>query len=312
MKKILVAAIGLIVVLVVAELGLRFFFGLGSPPLVYASPKFGYAFVPNQSLKRFGHPISYNEADLRSEPVRPLSGPAYRVLCVGGSVTNGGALIDQKDTYPYVLESILKGKGQDVQVLNASAVGWDFSNEYGFLQDKGLFNAKIVALEVGTRQLYQLSSSTSIVGVDANLPDHNPSLALGEVFERYLLPRISRRMGWTSEVKLGWTDDALTEENYQRGLASLKRIVAFVSQSGAKPILVMTPDKDEVSPGHYRREHKEDLDNIARGANGQLVDMLAPWHSETSQGHDIFRDLVDPNETGNRLMAQSVAAAIVP
>src|SRR5665213_1767020 len=260
MKKIAFFAVAVLVVLVLTEVCLRIFFGLGSPPLVYSSPKFGYAFVPNQSLKRSGHPIFYNEAGLRSQAIRPLSGASYRVLCVGGSVTNGGALIDQEETYPSQLEAILKSKGQNVQVLNASAVGWDFSNEYAFLQDKGLFDAKVVVIEVGTRQLFQLSTETSIVGLDPNLPDRNPSTAIGEVLERYVMPRVRRRLGpSTPQVQVGWTADAMTEQNYRRGLETLMQIVALVSRSGAKPILLLIPDKDEVSPGRYPRDYQSDV-----------------------------------------------------
>src|ERR1019366_6883305 len=135
-RNVLIAAGLLVILLILAEVGSRVFFGLGSPPLVYANTKFGYAFRPNQSLKRFGHPISYNEQGLRSEPLRPTTGTAYRILCVGGSVTNGGALVDQADTYPYQLERILSAKGDKAQVLNASAVGWTLMNEYSFLEDK--------------------------------------------------------------------------------------------------------------------------------------------------------------------------------
>jgi hypothetical protein len=312
-KKIAIFALLVVVALAVLEVCLRIFFGLGSPPLVYASPKFGYAFVPNQSLKRFGHPISYNEQGLRSPAIRPLTGSSYRVLCVGGSVTNGGALMDQKDTYPYQLEAILKSKGQDVQVLNASGVGWDFLNEYGFLQDKGLFDAKVLVVEVGTRQLFQLSTETSIVGLDPNLPDRNPSTAIGEVLERYVMPRVRRRLGSSSpQIQVGWTSDALTDENYHRGLETLTQIVALASRSGVKPILLLIPDRDEASPGRYRRDYQSDLSNLAASAKGQLVDILPAWHTEVSQGHDLLRDLVDPNVNGNRLMAEAVAAAILP
>ncbi len=82
--------------------------------------------------------------------------------------------LDQKDTYPYQLEQILKQKGENPQVLNASAGGWTLTNEAAFLQDKGTFDAKFVVLEGGTRELYQGSDLKSLDGADPNLPGHRP------------------------------------------------------------------------------------------------------------------------------------------
>jgi len=312
-RNVLIAASLLVFLLVVAEIVLRVAFGLGSPPLVYANTKFGYAFKPNQSLKRFGHPISYNEQGLRSDTLRPLAGTAYRILCVGGSVTNGGALIDQAETYPYQLARILSAKGVQVQVLNASAVGWTLTNEYSFLQDKGIFEAKVAVLEVGTRALYPQAGMGSAVGVDPNLPDHDPPLAIVEVVDRYLLPRVLRRLGMSSEeVQSAWTDRSITLENYQRGFSTLKAMVALVSGAGAKPIILLVPDKDEAVPGRYRAEYQKDLSDLAASANGKLVDLMPAWHTELSQGREPFRDLINPNPQGNRILADALAAVTQP
>ena len=306
------AAAGLVVLLFIVEVCLRVFFGLGSPALVYANSKFGYAFQPNQLRKRFGHRIFYNEAGLRSESLRPLTGAAYRVLCVGGSVTNGGAPTDQDGTYPYKLEGILNGKGQNSQVLNGSATGWSLANEYGFLQDMSIFGARVVVLEVGTRTLYQEGTSAWYVGADPNLPEHKPLTAVSEVVGRYMLPRVLRRLGMPSpDVQAAWTDAAMTEPNYRRGLGTLKAMVSLVSRSGAKPIVLLMPDKDEAVPGHYRGEYLSDLTDLTAGANGHFIDLLPVLHAELSAGKEPFRDLIDPNPEGNRLMAEAVAAAIL-
>ena len=312
-RNVLIAAGLLVILLILAEVGSRVFFGLGSPPLVYANTKFGYAFRPNQSLKRFGHPISYNEQGLRSEPLRPTTGTAYRILCVGGSVTNGGALVDQADTYPYQLERILSAKGDKAQVLNASAVGWTLMNEYSFLEDKGIFGARVVVLEVGTRTLYPGTATSFAVGADPNLPDHNPPLAMLEAIDRYLLPRILRKLGMSSaEAPQVWSDRSVTLENYQRGLGTLKAMVALVSRFGAKPIILLTPDKDEAVPGQYRAEYQKDLSDLAASANGKLVDLMPAWHTALSQGREPLRDSVDPNSEGNQSIAQALAAEPLP
>jgi hypothetical protein len=198
-----------------------------------------------------------------------------------------------------------------VQVLNVSAVGWTLANEYAFLQDKGIFDARVVVLEVGTRALYPESETGSAVGEDPNLPDHNPPLALIEVVDRYVLPRVLRRLGM-AEAQRGWTDRAITLQNYQRGLSTLKAMVDLVSRAGAKPILLLVPDKDEAVPGRYRAEYQQDLSDLAASANGKLVDLMPAWHTELSQGREPFRDLINPNPEGNRIMADALAAVAQP
>jgi len=115
---------GLLAGLLLAESGLRLGLGLGRSPLSHADPDYGYAFNPNQNLRRFGNRVCYNEHGLRSEPL-PRAKPRdeFRVLCVGDSVTNGGVLTDQVDTYPCLLEALLKRRGLNGRVLNASAGG---------------------------------------------------------------------------------------------------------------------------------------------------------------------------------------------
>ncbi len=311
-RNVLIIAGLLVILLVVVEVALRVFFGLASPPLVYTSAKFGYAFRPNQTLKRFRHPISYNEQGLRSEPLRPLTGGAFRILCVGGSVTNGGALVNQADTYPYQLEKILSAKGDKVQVLNASAVGWTLTNEYGFLEDKGIFGARVVILEVGTRMLYPGPAATFTVGADPNLPEDNPPLAIVEAVDRYLLPRLLRKLRMSSAEAPVWSDRSVTLENYQRGLGTLKAMVTLVSKLGAKPIILLTPDKDEAVPGRYRAHYQKDLSDLATSVNGKVLDLMPAWHTALSQGREPLRDSVDPNSEGNQAIAQALAAEPLP
>jgi hypothetical protein len=113
------------------------------------------------------------------------------------------------------------------------------------------------------------------------------------------------------EAQTAWTDESLTKENYKRGLDSLKEIISLVTRLGAKPILLVTPDKDEAVPGHYRGEYQNDLSDLAAGANGRLVDMMPEWHAALSNGQNLFRDLINPNPDANRALADAVAPAVL-
>src|SRR5262249_53708208 len=113
-RMLVIASIA--VLLVVAELLARAA-GLHTRVL-YEKTSYGYRVAPNQALERFGRTVAYNSQGLRSAPL-PATGNELRVLCLGDSITNGGTLTDQADTYPSRLERELSAEAAGVRVLNA-------------------------------------------------------------------------------------------------------------------------------------------------------------------------------------------------
>src|SRR5215213_5583367 len=89
--------IALVLMLVGAELFARFYLGLGDPPLMRADPDIEYLFKADQDCRRFGNRIKYNHYSMRSEdfPEHKSDKNEQRVMVVGDSVVNGGALMDQ-------------------------------------------------------------------------------------------------------------------------------------------------------------------------------------------------------------------------
>lgn len=72
-----------------------------------------------------GVEITFNSLGYRS-PERPASKPAgvYRVLCAGGSTTMDTLAPSDEATWPWMLETRLRGQGLPVEVWNAGAPGW--------------------------------------------------------------------------------------------------------------------------------------------------------------------------------------------
>src|SRR5262249_51386387 len=92
--------------------------------------------------------------------------------------------------YPYLLQGMLAARGRKTEVLNASAGGWSLANEAGWLKANGLHGARIVVLEVATHDLFPPFFAGDIVRRDPNFPGRRPDWALGEILQRYLLPRL--------------------------------------------------------------------------------------------------------------------------
>jgi len=288
------------------EVGFRIFLGLGSPPLAYADPDYGYAFKPNQNLKRFGRRVFYNEQGLRSEPLPAVKPPGeLRVLCVGDSVTNGGVLTDQSQTYPYLLEAELRRAGRHARALNASAGSWGVENELAWLKKKGLLESDVVVLQIGTHDLAQRWSSGDKVGRDVSLPDRRPLLAWKELIERYAAPRLSSFLAGPGP------SPAPREEDHQACMRVIGELIAVVRGGRATPVILLTPDREELDQPKRSERWRQDLMGLARREQAPLVDMLEVFRREPDRGHGAFRDDVHPNEQGNLLMARAVGAEIL-
>lgn len=290
-----------IALLFVAELSLRAVYGLGSPPLIRRDPASGYEFRPGQHLRLFGNRIEYNSEGLRSESLRPLANDSVRILCLGDSVTNGGAQTDQAATFPYQLEAELTKSGLKVQALNASAGGWAPSNEAGFIREHGLFGSRQVVWELGTHDLF--GGHTLLAPSDPNFPERVPLSAITELWSRYAWPRLAGRLKDDSPLPV------LTNNDAER-LACLRLLgstATLMESRGAKVVFLLMPEAREFQDAGFaavaRRDFLEEAKHLAIPVINPYPDLL----SSSKHGQDPFRDAVHPNPLGNRIVAKLVA-----
>jgi lysophospholipase L1-like esterase len=295
------------ILLVCVEAGLRWRFGLGRPLLIYLDESYGYAYRPAQDLKRFGNRVYYNHEGLRSEELQPIPGGVHeRILCVGDSITNGGTVIDQNETYPYILQRQLLKSGLRVQVLNASAGGWAMENELNYLQAKGLYQSRIVILEIASHDLYQKKSTKNDVADNPNFPTTPPLSATSELLARYLLPRI------VNYSKLFWREysDPMTKAEYQECRSLLGRMVSLVRHQNAAAIVMLIPDRDEAISSSYKQDHISDLRSVCQLPSCRFIEALDRFHGPIRSGAALYRDEVHPNQAGNQVMANTALEAL--
>jgi hypothetical protein len=128
---------------VVLEIGLRAAFGAPPPflePQVrHQRAPYGYKPVPGQrGVYTLDKPVTTNAFGFRDgEWDLPKPQGRRRILVVGDSFTFGNNN-NVEDVYPAVLRRALQQRfGSRVDVLNASAGGWDLDNEVAFLEEEG-------------------------------------------------------------------------------------------------------------------------------------------------------------------------------
>ncbi|MFO0017563.1 MAG: hypothetical protein ACK52U_13535 [Synechococcaceae cyanobacterium] len=172
------------------ELALRGL-GLGHPPLFVADRQMEYRFRPNQTLRRFGHPIQINQWGMRSTPLSPRPTPGKRrLLVLGDSITWGGAVTDQDRI---AISRLQRQLGPSWEVANLATPSWGPANWLGAVRRFGLLGARQVLLVMSTHDALDDPTYDSLEG-NPETPSQDPPLALIELWQRYLLPRL--RQHW--------------------------------------------------------------------------------------------------------------------
>ncbi len=127
-RRFILSCIAMVLALVaIAEVGLRYFTGLGNPPQLVAHPTIEYLYEPSRTYWRRGNRISFNRHSMRSDdfPPEKADGREFRLLVLGDSVVNGGAQSDQDAlATEMVRDELARDLGRPVVVGNVSAGSW--------------------------------------------------------------------------------------------------------------------------------------------------------------------------------------------
>lgn len=174
--------LGGIVLMLLLEVSLRFAFGFCDALLYQSSDNYEYIAQPNQDRHRFGAHIHYNSYSQRNE--EPDS-TRVKILGLGDSVIFGGTWMDQDS-----LATTLFSNETGMQMLNISAGSWGPDNCAAYLKEKGTFGAKAMILVCSSHDAYDVMSFTPVVGVYPTYPERQYRLAIVELMDRYLMPRV--------------------------------------------------------------------------------------------------------------------------
>jgi lysophospholipase L1-like esterase len=298
-RRLYVAGLVLTALLLGGEGIARFGLGLGTPLLYEKDTMCGYRVVPNQNIRRFGNHLFYNAQGLRSSAMTPLPNLGItRVLCVGDSITYGGAQTDQSRTYPALLKDDLMAGLPHTEVLNASAGGWAPDNELGFLREYGTFGSQIVVLEIGTNDLCQGPVPDDLLETNVSFPTQTPMCALQDGFSRYFLPT-DPGVEQTASQQALWHD-----------LLTIRQMVELVRSQHAQPVILHMEMPDGMKP-------KDPVYTVGRA---KLLQMAAALHVPVvlpddairrAGGARLFRDSMHPNADGNVVVAKSLTPMLL-
>src|ERR1700730_13282260 len=118
--------IGLVLLIGLTEVGLRYVAGLGRPILYEPNAEFGYFMQPHQYTRRLLATTATNSYGMRSpEFAREKPSGVLRLMFLGDSITYGTTQVDQNDIFvEKVRRDLVANLGRRIEDLNASANGW--------------------------------------------------------------------------------------------------------------------------------------------------------------------------------------------
>lgn len=297
-KKRFYIAISICFILIaLLEFTLRFVFGFCDAVLYQSSPAYEYIAQPNQHRYRFFSHIDYNSYSQRSD--EPDSTKTI-VLGLGDSVIFGGTMLDQDS-----IATTLFSKETGMQMLNISSGSWGPDNCAAYLKEKGTFGAKAMVLVCSSHDAFDVMSHIPVVGIYPNYPDEQYKLAIWEVIDRYLMPRIKVYFSGkqlldpdAQVVEKVKSDEGVAQKsfNFDPGFDQLLQI----SEEKHIPFFIyLHPEKGEVEKNEYKEGGKLIID-WANTHHVKLVDGLKEGVTT-----DMFRDVIHLNEKGQRNLADS-------
>lgn len=296
------AALLAMLLVVAAEVSLRFIFGLGSPVLYVpdkgnAEGGYGYSPAPDQNVWRFFSRNKINHFSMRSEDVGQSKGPdRLRVLFIGDSVAYGTTYIDQSRIFTtLVSHGLPKKAGHPVDVLNASAGGWAPANEIGFLKKRGTFDADLVLIVLNTADLNQPFAD---LPPDPGFPTEAPWTAIGETWTRYLAPRLLGARGPASDPGSTALQPANMVEETGAVLKTLGSGQAYALAHHARFGVVYIPSHGKLWNGAAFQMGKAMLLDWARQHEVPLIDLTQDF-----EGHSLDELYLERGDTRIHLAA---------
>lgn len=235
--------IGFVIAVAFVEAALRFGLGLGNPVLIEPDSACSYILKPDQDVRRFFVHAYINHYGMRSDELTlQRRAGTLRLLFVGDSLTYGTTQVDQRAIFTEVLHRELPViTHQPVEVLNASAGAWAPDNELSYIRSRGIFQSNIVLLVLNDGDLTQPRAMIADIG--DSLPQKRPLTALGELYSRYIRPRMAHAIGRSDagDSVAGNADEVMREN-----LKDLDSFEGLVKSQGARMILIYVPFRRDI------------------------------------------------------------------
>lgn len=283
-----------VLLLIGIELYLRLYWGLGDNVLYKDDPIVEYIPIANQNRFIFRNHVSYNSFSMRSKEVDTN---AIKILGLGDSVINGGTLTDDDSLATTILSrQLTKLFHKNIQVLNISSGSWAPDNCFAYIKKYGDFDAKLFILFVSSHDAHDNMTFQKTAGVSDNFPDKQYPLAIFELFDRYLMPRIDNLFSKQT------IDPSFAEINkhgkvFNTGFENLN---SYCNEHKIELLIYLHAEQSEDIRNSYNSQGQE----IMNFANAHNIPLIKELDNKLSLAD--YRDQIHINNLGQKVLADKV------
>jgi lysophospholipase L1-like esterase len=328
--RLLVAVLGLVGGLVLAEGALRLADGQPILPLIRPlpyidngalyrrTPRRLYELRPgvDDTVGRRGIHIHINAAGFRDDVEYPLAKPSgtARVVVLGDSFTFGGK-VTLEETYPKVVGKRLDvvDPGHRHEVLNLAVPGYNTEQEALLFEEKGLAYEPDLVL-VG----FVLNDAASMVQL---VPAREPRFpALHSFLKR--LAVVQFLYGHYKQIRMGmqtgrWSRSSVDPDfmpdtaRWALTRKALQRIATLASSRGARTLVVVWPMLDDLDDRYAHLAKHQLVADTCRELGIPVLDLLPSFRGR--EAPTLWAETRDhhPNAEAQRIAAAAIVEAIV-
>jgi len=265
--------------------------------LKVASPdsRLGHTHVKDSEATLQSVNIRTNNWGLRGGPVAAAA-PPRRILFLGGSITLGWG-VPENQTVPARVEQMLRGRGENVEVLNGGVGNYNAERyvERFFVELKELRPTDLV-VEYFLRDAENLDASVG------NIILRNSELAVTMWIAANRLLNNEGDQSLIEHYKNVYRED---QSGYQRMLSSLKKLADYAQAKKIRLYMVMMPDVHNLSNYPFAFIH-ERMRHVAEMNGFAFVDLLPAFMGLSPQAVWAMPGDPHPNAYGHQLMADAI------
>ena len=284
-----------VVLLLIGEIVLRIYPGVGERPLYEVDSFCEYKLQPNQNISRFRNSYQTNSYGMRSGKVSDKN--KKNVLLFGDSVINGGTRVDQKDLSSEILKEKLSEFFQNqVGVHNISAGSWGPENAYRYFEQYVDFDFDMIVMAFSSHDYNDNMHFRSVVGQEPAWPNEQPLSAITDVFSNFLYPKIKSMMGDKYDYLDGFDDSAVNP--------GWDLFINYCTVNNVPLLVYVHPEASEISNGAFDQSGKDLINKL----KNQKVSFVNGMDTE-QKGNYI--DNIHMNSNGHKLLAETLYNEII-
>ncbi len=295
--------------LVGGELFARFYLGLGDPPLSMGDATVEYLNKPGE-YRRFGNQIYVNRYSMRSPEIdkKKADPRQLRVLVLGDSVVNGGALSDQSELATTLLvprlEAALK---RPVWVGNVSAGSWGPPNLLAYVEKFGWFQADVAVIVISSHDAADVPEPSSGT---TDWVQTSPLCGLHELLGRWLPALIGSQDAVAPGLSIASIPAQLKPDDpdVQTGLTALRKLIEHGREHDVRILLAQHWEAQELATGPTSGHHL--IAGVAKSLNVPIIDVGPAFRAAAKPDAPPYRDNIHPNALGQQVLADALMPPI--